>query len=53
MDKCCAAGVVDERDKVKPDEKLYECVHGKKLTWKTARAVLGLPTIVEEKKEKG
>ena len=52
MTACVFAGIKDEKPKA--DETMYVCVHGKVLTWTTARRHLGLPVerpIIEKEKE--
>ncbi len=45
---CVFAGIKEE--KRHGDEPIYECVHGKTVTWTTARRLLGLPAKPFEEK---
>ncbi len=44
---CVFAGVKEEVPKTK-GEQMYTCIHGKTLSWATARRMLGLKTSEEK-----
>jgi len=46
---CIFNAVPDERNDLKKDQLGYKCIHGKILSWDTARRVLGLPKSEEPK----